>query len=746
MPTSVRVDDYYDNNENGLWSWYLKNIRSGDFEELTTNELKFTLLKRFLNSKIYNNNNNNNNDNNNDTTPLDKNKKILLISIPDKVHSDISILETFLKDYFHLEDLQNIKIQKLTQDHCYNHENHYLLIDQMNNFNDPTFLNYVDPKRYNKFKAETSKIDETETEQTEQATDEGENIAPQITLHDESGNEIVSQEKIINSSNNNSKSINSVSPTIETSFSSNNTSESSNNNNSNSNNALTNSSIISDDAASSIVLNFPRAPLHHIRHTKDNQPSSPANNSSTKKQIKRDSVDSLLHSVFTNGNNGHSFTPPGSELVSINSFYNDEETSFVEDDHAINKHPLTRMITPDEEEEERENEHIEENLPPLTATGLTESDIIPTTNSNSNSNTNNNNNNNVILNSNSKAGMNDNESFVSSVSSDSYSSYSTSSSISSASSYYSILPSISINDQCGHFRLVLQSALLYNENKEIFTAIRQSNNVVNKASVKDDWILYDSEFSMNNLMMLTLKELFEFGHDIPKILFYSMVIVDPIQPLSPTSNKELPSLIPTDADIVRVSNEFNDNLEIKEDSDNELLEDNTNAKPEMLYDDNEDEPKMYIPERMISNVTTAGHRSIRTVNSIGEWAYRKKSNVSGITYDNDHGDSDTDKYFPDDNDNNINIKNGNSDVERRNKIERWKSLPNHNNNLDDDSTLNPNGSGSGNHSNNRSTGHKNKRYNDGIIHSGGERWKLNMKRFKKSSDRKNEDDKFCIIM
>lgn len=664
MPVSVRVDDYYDNNENGLWSWYLNNIRTGNFEKLTSNTLKYTLLKRFLNTNLIDNKFNAN-----------KNKKILFISIPEKVHSDIAILETFLQDYFHLENLQYINITKLTQDHCYNHENHYLLIDEQNNFNDPTFLNYVDPKRYNK-------------------------VVDNPPLKDNFVKENSGKDNFVKE-----------------------------------NSTKDAQSIMSDDTESSIVLNFPRAPLHHIRHTQDQ-----------KKLLKRESVDSLLHNVLLNGNiinnnnnnnnnsnNGHSFTPPGSDLVSINSFYNDEIEGDDEDgeDHPIKKHSLMRMLTPNEQD-----------VVSSTSNGLTESDIIPTTN-NTNMDEN-------------EDTMNDSDSFVSSISCDSYSSYSSStSSISYTSPYYSILPSISINDQCGHFRLVLQSALLYNEKKEIFTAIRQSNNDVNKASVKDDWILYDSKFSMNNLVMLTLKELFDFSHDLPKILFYSMVVIDPIVNNNSTKKKTIDN-----NDIISVSNDLKSQLEIKEDTDNESLEEEiANLNPEMLYDDDDDnntqdELKMYIPERMVSNVTTAGHRSIRTVNSIGEWAYRKKSNISGITYDNDSNDSDVDNFLADEN--KIKTQREN-DLERRDKIERWKSLPNHNNNHSNDDTRNDDANDNGNGDNNSAitphgsshknhSNYKNKRNNDGIIHSGGERWKLNMKRFKKSNDNKKEDDKICSIM
>ena len=93
-------------------------------------------------------------------------------------------------------------------------------------------------------------------------------------------------------------------------------------------------------------------------------------------------------------------------------------------------------------------------------------------------------------------------------------------------SVLSILPSISICDSLGYFRLVLQSILIQDpDTKEIFTAIRQSNNKPTMASVTDDWLLYDSNFSMNNLQILTLQDLLDIKRSFPKILFYTMVIV-----------------------------------------------------------------------------------------------------------------------------------------------------------------------------------------------------------------------------
>ena len=118
MPHIITVKDYYENDYNGLWSWYLNNLRKGEFEELTGNILKYSLLKKFLKEFFYKNNNDTNNDSHENSD-----RKILLVSVPDKIYKNqtnykINILENFLKDYFKLDDLTNIHIEKLTKKNC----------------------------------------------------------------------------------------------------------------------------------------------------------------------------------------------------------------------------------------------------------------------------------------------------------------------------------------------------------------------------------------------------------------------------------------------------------------------------------------------------------------------------------------------------------------------------------------------------------------------------------------------------
>lgn len=118
MPLVIK--DYYNSNDyNGLFSWLLSNLRHGEFEELNNNLLKKELLRRFITHYF--------------TT---SNDMVLLVSIPDTILEkdkapdvnnkhyflqqineqksiDFQLLENFLKDYFHLDSLNNICIKKL---------------------------------------------------------------------------------------------------------------------------------------------------------------------------------------------------------------------------------------------------------------------------------------------------------------------------------------------------------------------------------------------------------------------------------------------------------------------------------------------------------------------------------------------------------------------------------------------------------------------------------------------------------
>ncbi|AET39141.1 Gis4p Ecym_4061 [Eremothecium cymbalariae DBVPG len=110
-----------------------------------------------------------------------------------------------------------------------------------------------------------------------------------------------------------------------------------------------------------------------------------------------------------------------------------------------------------------------------------------------------------------------------------------SSACNSVSSDCSIFPSISISGDEGDFRIVLQSILIYNTTlDQLLTAVRQSNNDTTVADINDDWLLYDERFSMNNIQMVSLIDIFEMNGVFPKILFYSVVAI----PCNNTASKE----------------------------------------------------------------------------------------------------------------------------------------------------------------------------------------------------------------
>ena len=770
MPKSVRVGDYYDNDDNGLWSWYLDNIRSGDFEELTQNELKFTLLRRFLYNKFIKDNEEENQTNNEGSTvPTSyKNSKILFISIPDNIHSDISLLETFLKEYFHLEDLTNIKIIKLTHDKTYHHENHYVLIDTLNNFDDPTFLEYVNPKDYKysgslsqsqqnssfinntngqsipngivdypaiapeltiETNKKTNKLHKNKISKTRTITNEGERLLDTVRTvtggttdhtitytHSESvpssrtssrgasysssasssisscssscasssissasySNSFVDSNNISESIVSSERSMGSVPQPLDTatqsgsnikneietkslddkkhtSFTSKKSASSSIVNSGNDDVSINRLEDMEDATGSIIEINFPRTKLHtNISNDQD----TPA------KQLTTSRI------YNPRADNSGIYTPPQSEIISINSFADTRSKILEVDTEPL--HPTRSRSEMScsirEDQESNDFNSFEERV-------VSDEDDDG------------------------ESRM-DNSSFSSSIT--------VSTQTTSADSIYSILPSISIRSPQGHFRLVLQSMLTLNEDRQIYTAIRQSNNLIDDADVSDDWILYDQKFSMNNLIMLTLKDLFEWGQNLKKILFYSMIFID--NAVVTTETQQLPM----EHDL--------ENIDIE--------------TPQLLFaDDAINDPTMHIPERVQTNNTIA-HRSIRTINSIGEWAFKKKSNTTDRysgSYDSSDSEVVPQSYFGDDDlitgTNTIQHtkedivvdpvttaqkkKNNNKKLKDFERVARWKSVPNKSAPIEHNTQ--------------------------------GSNWKKNMKRFSKGKSH-NQKDTFCTVM
>ncbi|QLG72784.1 hypothetical protein HG535_0D04930 [Zygotorulaspora mrakii] len=607
MQKSVRVDDYFDNDDGGVWSWYLMNIRSGNFEEVSKNRLKATLLKRFLNERFDPSNNQHHR----------PNTKILFISIPDKVHRDRILLENFLRDYFHLERLEHIQITRLTHGKIYNHENHYILIDTMNNFEDPRFLKLVNTRwpqcdiaakeltnsnnksstyspnninnSHNKTNNKRGRSNHNEdprsygtvSERTDSSkslpTSQPYSSGMQNGIGSASGDNMQLQQRVEVKSVL-SESVNENDDTLSTRFFND---EQGHETGSEEAHKAEEDQDYQDDYGESIVLDFP--------HT-------------------------IVRKQFTKMN---LYSPAQSENVSFNSYEDNLKDagseSASEDESEITSYPgqpLTLTVTRQED-------------------GLTNGSQS------------------------SQEGQNhDSVSELSSVSRSLHSLGSTTSldeddnidvdSDSSDYSVLSILPSISISDSLGHFRLVLQLSLVQNpETKEIFTAIRQSNNEPTVANVEDDWLLYDSNFSMDNLQMLTLQDFLDSNRSFPKIIFYSMIVVsddedESTQPKSPqpllsTNN----AFDPSQHTLLRdsLNNDHVSDIESDLSLSNEPkgfypASDRDETDNDYEYDDaslsEKSDPRMFAPTRIQSNATA--HRSIRTVNSIGDWAFLHSHN------------------------------------------------------------------------------------------------------------------------
>ncbi|KOG97342.1 Gis4p [Saccharomyces eubayanus] len=652
MQKSVRVGDYFDNDDNGLWSWYLTNLRLGDFEELIGNQLKYTLLKRFLNSHFYGDNN----------TSIRPNKKILLVSIPENVHEDISILEIFLKDYFHLEKLEHIQISKLTHSHCYNHENHYLLTDYLNNFQDPSFLEFAstswqvqkNPKSSNNNNNNRHLIHASTASSSKPS-----NAQLKTNTLDNQLLDTNTQNSMTARTNTNTKTLtytdtadSSLTPAECNNKDDNNMPQNNENENENEEEDA------GDDAASSIVLNF----------------SHPRTLASKANKVPK------IFPSYTN----EDYNPSHSEIVSIDSFAGEDVSSTYPGQDLS----LTTARREDKDDEDQNSNGSDDESFEETSSSVESS--VSYTNCSSSSDSS------IVryhfsTGSRGSLGRGDvdhtNATYISELSSITSSIENVTNSTtpeeedhlvgdnyeaqdylsgeedeeevdddedisSSDYSVLSILPSISICDSLGYFRLVLQSILIQNpDTKEIFTAIRQSNNEPTVASVTDDWLLYDSKFSMNNLQILTLQDLLDIKRSFPKILLYTMVIVTDSGPQQIEEEHKNLTQQHNDVDVTK-EEPLNSELSLSNDPQqyfpttfdddyDEYIDDDDSGDDASLSE--QSGPQMYLPTRMASNVTTA-HRSIRTVNSIGEWAFNRHNSVTKINKSNSNESDNLKEY------------------------------------------------------------------------------------------------------
>ncbi|SCU89914.1 LAFA_0E21836g1_1 [Lachancea sp. 'fantastica'] len=562
---SIKVDDYFGNDDNGLWAWYLSNLRRGNFEELNNNELKVALLKRFLNEQLLS-----------ATFPF--NKKLLLVSIPDAIHENTNLLENFLRDYFHLDDLQYIQICKLTQEQCYNHENHYLISDNLSNFNDKSFLEFGSKNRavHNELlppppssNNQMSIISgETGYDSLDSSVEPpSPQRAPQpstVILEDSDHNQEVSGQSVRSVTVENSES-------VYSSDCENTPDDSQCQAVYEEDTADSGLGSPEDDNGSELVLQF----RHHSIHSR---------------------VPKKTSELFKASNGTQTGNTSSTGMSSIRSA----------DGLSYDGEALTHTIT-------REDSNLSSNPDEDSLSELSSVDHS-----------------------------------LRSLSYDSECSpYS--------SSMTSIFPSLSISEKFGRFRLVLQSILIQRpESRQLFTAIRQSNNDPNVAHVNDDWLLYDDKFSMNNLQMLALHDVLELNKFFPKVLFYTLVMIQDdvaadaqeyrpdVSRLSPKPNASVSALSErtlklettlnstlTQMDTCMSGPSFgtsispfcglskNDFVVGNDDDDVMENEENNRVQDPQIF-------QLYAATRTNSNKSTA-HRSIRTVKSIGDWAFHHDS-------------------------------------------------------------------------------------------------------------------------
>ncbi|SCV01054.1 LAME_0G13762g1_1 [Lachancea meyersii CBS 8951] len=557
LENSIKVDDYFGNDDNGLWSWYLSNLRRGNFEELNNNELKVALLKRFLYEQLM-------------SAAVPFNKKLLLVSIPDDIHENTNLLENFLRDYFHLDDLQYIQIRKLTQEKCYNHENHYLISDNLSNFNDKSFLELgaknratrneilPRPQSYNNQYSIIS--GETGFDSVKSPSDvpsPQRELQPSTVILEDSCFDQAPFESVRSTTVEKAESVNS--------------SECDDATDSNQCENYPSARNLENDTSSELVLQF----KHHGIH---NRPQ-------------RIAPELLKNSRGTQTANTSSTGMSSVRSADVSSYDGDV---------------LTHTITRDE----------------ISASSLADNECISELSSVDHS--------------------------LRSLSYDSDFSQ-------GSSSMTSIFPSLSISEKFGRFRLVLQSILIQQpDTRQLFTAVRQSNNDPNVAHVNDDWLLYDNKFSMNNLQILALHDVLELNKFFPKVLFYTLVMIQDdvaieaqgyhpnVSRLSPQPNVSASALsdrtLRLESTITSTITKMNSCMSspsfgtslspfcgmskdpyINEHDDEDALENDQNhrAQDSQIF-------QLYAATRTNSNKSTA-HRSIRTIKSIGDWAFHHDS-------------------------------------------------------------------------------------------------------------------------
>lgn len=534
MPLSVQVRDYYENDDNGLWSWYLQSLRKGDFEELVGNQLKISLFKLFLRRNLQHNH------------PVqggssDEGKKILFISIPDDVHQDISILEILLRDYFHLEDLKNVEIHKLTETTVYNHENHYLLVDNVNNFEDPLFLELTNNlKRLSTQNSRnTTELPAISKYSSSDRNSSADDLLPQKTHVDENI-------PLMNTTDRASQNAASI------------------------------------DNASGIVLDFKTPHSQRRIHTLD-----------------------LLKSASAAKYPYDNYSPNQSEVVSVasESCVQDQvskncqvnSSSPLDFEHDIG---LTRQDANNYDEPSFGRESIYGDSVSASMVSVDYSSSLGMTNNEES-----------LLEPENSLECGDQSTEYGEGCLDSDNEDGTCVNL-------SISPCISIDTSIGSFRLVLQSIVLQNiETDELFTGVRQSNNKPAVASVTDDWLLYDADFSMDNLQILTLQDLLSTNDRLNKVLFYTMVKV-------------------------------NKGVTIQESEDRQL---SRNSKPLVKQTriaengsiDNFSISSLEPTSRTKSNITA--HRSIKTIHTTNDWDFRRQNTTD--THEDDYyyiGDDESD--------------------------------------------------------------------------------------------------------
>lgn len=502
------LNQNFNNDIDGIWSWFLSNIKNENFSELTDLSFKYELINKFLEENF------NNSSYQSDNSGL----RFFFVSIPDKVNDEMHVLIKLLRKYLNTNDLTHIEISKLTNsNNTYNHEKHYVLKNSLNNFRSDSF--YINDGHMEKIPSINS-ITTNSSFDVSNVVESDHNNNTNENHHDENN-----AYKMYNAFNRQGGDSNEDYP----------------------------------DDLSRITNSLCELKIHYENDDDNDDTSSKKSNFSFTFKHKNPNENININDEISSSQSSSNqvIGSSMSEEFSYDSLHGMQRNTSPDDrDISFIDHPLTLTVT-----------HNNDSDSSMTSKSSSDNIIIAQKSVSDGSPTSDRYNNTKIHQRNSSSSSYQSFSSSCSTSSSGWVSSSSSSSSSSVStsdlSNISILSSASILDSSGHYQLQLQNILIYHsKDKKFHTAIKENSNNNKNSSEKDKWWLYDPSFSKKKRELLSLQDLLEFNNKFPKILFFSIVDIneenrkkfEKISPLSSQLNSG--TITPQKLDTIPISLDF----------------------------------------------------------------------------------------------------------------------------------------------------------------------------------------------